>query len=84
VLSFIGFIILTWFAAGFLALVFDWIEGFPKAVGDRSAIKRCMKTLEKYKVEQPKTVIFAFAVAVFVLSGPFSFFMPELEYDFED
>jgi len=84
VLEFIGFIICTWLAAGFLALVFDWIEGFPKALGNRKSITKSMKIIEKYNNTKPKITIVTFAVCVFVFSGPFSFFMSEIRYDFEN
>lgn len=83
-LEFIGFIVCTWLGAGFLALVFDWFDGFPKALGNRDSVNKFMELHKKMGNTNPKLTVVTFVVLVFVLSGPFSFLMSSLDFITEE
>lgn len=82
-LAFFDAVLNFWIGGAFLTLFTDWIQGWPRILGDQQSVQRSLK--QKRKAGQPEKLArlsFMYETGkVLLLMGPLGLIMPSIKHD---
>lgn len=82
-LEFLDAAVNFWIGGAFLTLFIDWIQGWPRILGDQKSVQRSLK--QKRKAGRPEELArlsFIYETGkVLLMMGPFGLLMPSIKHD---